>query len=197
MSVLPLSHLGSKPQPQNYKLFAANGTPINTYGDAILSPSLGLRRSFSWKFIVADVCHPIIGADFLEHYGLLVDLKKKKLVDNTTGLQTSFIIKKVNHIEIRTVNNTQRYHELLTRFPDITNPSTTLVKRKHKVQHVIDTKGQPVSSKVRRLAPDQLEIAKREFEYMMNLGICLGAQKERSMEAMRRLSEIKCFNNSR
>lgn len=172
ISVLPLSNQKLKSNPENYKLFAANGTPINTYGDSILSPTLGLRRTFSWKFIVADVNYPIIGADFLQNYGLLVDLKQKKLIDNSTGLNSSFIINKSDQIQIKTMDNTLPYHDLIARFPNITNPSTTFAKQKHNVRHVIETKGQPVTSKARRLNPEQLEIAKREFDFMMNIGIC-------------------------
>lgn len=172
ISVVPPSGVKGKKRPQNYTLFAANGTPINTFGDIILSPTLGLRRTFNWKFIVADVKHPIIGADFLEYYGLLVDIKKKKLVDNTTGIHASCSVKNTELNEIKTVDTTHVYHELLKRFPDITNPSKTAVKCKHRVQHVIETTGQPVASKARRLSPEQLEIAKREFDYMMQLGLC-------------------------
>ena len=31
-------------------------------------------RRFSWTFLLADVALPIIGADFLKHFQLLVDL---------------------------------------------------------------------------------------------------------------------------
>ncbi|GFU78933.1 hypothetical protein TNCV_307741 [Trichonephila clavipes] len=40
--------------------------------------NLGLRRPFIWTFIIADVSSPIIGADFLKHFNLLIDLKKKR-----------------------------------------------------------------------------------------------------------------------
>lgn len=172
ISVIPHSNVNTKKQPQNYKLFAANGSSINTYGDTILSPTLGLRRTFNWKFIIADVKHPIIGADFLQYYGLIVDIKKKKLVDNTTGLNSSCSVINTDFVEIKTMDSSHIYHDLLRRFPEITNPSTTAVKRKHNVQHVIETTGQPVASKARRLSPEQLEIAKREFDYMMQLGLC-------------------------
>ena len=33
-------------------------------------------RRFKWKFLLGDVALPIIGADFLLHFGLLVDLGK-------------------------------------------------------------------------------------------------------------------------
>ena len=36
---------------------------------------VGLKRDYTWKFIVADVQQPIIGADFLIHYSLLVNLR--------------------------------------------------------------------------------------------------------------------------
>jgi hypothetical protein len=54
----------------NYDLYAANGTTIHTYGWLRLSLNLGLRRDFTWRFVVADVTHPIIGVDFLSHFGL-------------------------------------------------------------------------------------------------------------------------------
>jgi len=46
-----------------------------------------LRRAFKWKFwitefkaaIQGDIQRPILGADFLSHYGLLVGIKNKCL----------------------------------------------------------------------------------------------------------------------
>ena len=55
-------------------LHAANGTSIATHGTRSLTLSLGLRRTFRWVFIVADVEQPILGADFLSHFNLLVAL---------------------------------------------------------------------------------------------------------------------------
>jgi hypothetical protein len=69
----------------NYDLCAANGTTIHTYGWLPLSLNLGLRRSFTWRFIVADVTHPIIGVDFLSHFGLLVDCRNNRLLDGITS----------------------------------------------------------------------------------------------------------------
>ena len=63
-------------------MYAANGTTIRTYGIKTLRLDLGLRRV--WKFIIADVAKPIIGADLLNHFGPLVDLRQ--LLDPTTSL---------------------------------------------------------------------------------------------------------------
>ncbi|WP_221936052.1 hypothetical protein, partial [Klebsiella pneumoniae] len=69
-----------------YELSAANGSTIATFGTTTITPNLGLRRAFTWKFIIADVTKPIIGADFLAHYGLLVDLKGGQLIDRETRM---------------------------------------------------------------------------------------------------------------
>jgi hypothetical protein len=71
------------------KLYAANGTCIDTYGERLLKLDLGFRRHFTWNFIIGNVQRPIIGADFLHHYDLLVDLKHKRLIDSTTSVSTS------------------------------------------------------------------------------------------------------------
>ena len=39
-----------------------------------LNLNLGLRRTFRWLFVITNVYIPIIGADFLRHYSLLVDI---------------------------------------------------------------------------------------------------------------------------
>lgn len=71
----------------SFKLFAANGSQINTYGQKLLRIDLGLKREFPFVFIIADVDKPIIGADFLAKFHLLVDVKNKSLLDNITKLK--------------------------------------------------------------------------------------------------------------
>ncbi len=57
-----------------------------------LSLDLGLRRTFRWVFVIADVNQPILGADFLRHFGLAVDVHNGKLLVTTTKLQVNGII---------------------------------------------------------------------------------------------------------
>ncbi|GFT24728.1 transposon Tf2-9 polyprotein [Trichonephila clavipes] len=75
--VIPPSPTMNK-SPQSNFLFAANNTKILAYGMVRKELNLGLRRPFIWTFIIADVSSPIIGADFLKHFNLLIDLKKKR-----------------------------------------------------------------------------------------------------------------------
>ncbi|GFU52816.1 gag-pol polyprotein [Trichonephila clavipes] len=76
--VIPPSQTMNKSPQSNFSLFAANNTKIPAYGMVRKELNLGLRRPFIWTFIIADVSSPIIGADFLKHFNLLIDLKKKR-----------------------------------------------------------------------------------------------------------------------
>ena len=46
ISILPKKFKISGQSPMNYKLFAANGLTISTYGHKLLTLELGLRKSF-------------------------------------------------------------------------------------------------------------------------------------------------------
>ena len=85
VSVLPPSRIERTHQQDNFSLSAVNGTPIATYGTRSYTMDLGLRRTFRWIFVLADVQKPILGADFLRHFGLLVDLQRKRLVNSVTA----------------------------------------------------------------------------------------------------------------
>jgi hypothetical protein len=69
------SHLRERRTQTTYELFAANGTTVHTLGCITLRLDLGLRREFSWHFVVANVTGPVIGSDFLCFYNLRVDIR--------------------------------------------------------------------------------------------------------------------------
>lgn len=174
LCVFPRKMLKGQVQKCSYSLFAANGSVINTYGCVFLSLNFGLRRDFSWRFVVADVSAPIIGADFLTHFGLLPDLKNAQLLDSTTGFTA--VCQQHNNIDVASVKVIQGdspFLRLLSEFPQITKPEGVLGHCKHSTVHYISTTpGPPVSAKARRLLPDKLAIAKGEFDKMLKLGLC-------------------------
>ncbi len=92
VSVLPPTHAEFK-LPNK---FDPNGTSITTHGICSLALNLGLRRTFRWVFIVADVEKPILGADFLSHYNLLVNMTHCHLVDALTQFAIQGISSKVS-----------------------------------------------------------------------------------------------------
>ena len=84
------------------KFFAANNTPIKTYGQKRLQLTLGLRRHFTWNFYIADVNTAIIGSDFLKTYDLLVDMRRGRVIDRNTLLETKISFKQNTAIQLLT-----------------------------------------------------------------------------------------------
>ena len=84
VSIIPPSKIENS--TCKYKLYAANGTEIPTYGIKMLTLDLGLRRQFQWPFVIAKVSKGILGVDFLSKYQLLIYIHNKKLIDGVTNL---------------------------------------------------------------------------------------------------------------
>ncbi|GFV11454.1 gag-pol polyprotein [Trichonephila clavipes] len=101
--VIPPSPTMNKSPQSNFSLFAANNTKIPAYGMVRKELNLDLRRPLIWTFIIADVSSPIIGADFLKHFNLLIDLKKKS--------NPSLISKSASHGTV---------HHIITTGPPVT-----------------------------------------------------------------------------
>lgn len=173
MCVFPRSTVRQPRIKTSYELFAANGSIIATYGCLSLTLDLGLRRAFSWRFIVADVSKPIIGVDFLVYYNLLVDCRNQRLIDGVTTLSVSIPAQRTTEAisSVRTTMEDTDYHRLLREFPEVTRPAGKPGIPKHNTEHHIrTTPGPSVSSRPRRLDPERLKIAKQEFEEMLMNG---------------------------
>ena len=175
VSVVPPTSTERKNGPvKGMLLQAANGSLIRTYGQRSVTLNLGLRRVFKWVFVVADVKQNILGADFLYHFGILVDVRNKQLIDNITSLKVSGIsVSKYQQypksISIA-LNHLSEYNDLLKEFPSVLKPDFKK-NVKHHCTHKIETSKTPVFSKPRRLSPEKYKIAKKEFEHMLELGI--------------------------
>ncbi|GFW80105.1 retrovirus-related Pol polyprotein from transposon 297 [Trichonephila clavipes] len=143
--VIPPSPTMNKSPQSNFSLFAANNTKIPAYGMVRKELNLDLRRPFIWTFIIADVSSPIIGADFLKHFNLLIDLKKK-------DANISF-------------------KNILSEYPDLSNSSLISKSASHGTVHHIITTGPPVTARPRRLHPKLYDAVKVEFEFLLAQGI--------------------------
>ena len=172
VSVLPKSCANGISDANSLPLVAANNSTINTYGNCKCVVDVGLKREYPWTFIVEDVKQPIIGADFLIHYNLLVDLRSRCLRDMRTGLAIAASLSSITPLSLNRVDTVQNeYTKLLGQFPELTHPTTKGETVKHGITHKILTKGHPVFVRPRRLAPDKLVTAKREFDEMIKLGV--------------------------
>lgn len=155
-------------------LYAANGSKIQTYGNKWVDANIGGRRTRPWRFIIADVRQPILGLDFLRRYKLLVDPVNSRLIDENTNLQCSIITRKHDSscTGIKTYDKTNRFQQLLHQYPEITEVDATHKPTGVNTYHHIETTGPPIFSRPRRLSPQKLDDAKREFENMIRQGIC-------------------------
>ena len=61
------------------------------------------------------------------------------------------------------------FNKVLKKYPEIVSPVFSTKEPKHGIFHHILTKGPPVCSKARRLPPEKLIIAKKEFKKMEDL----------------------------
>lgn len=142
-------------QTADYKLYAANGTAIDKYGERLVELNLGLRRSCVWNFIVTDIKYPIIGADFLSHYSLLPDLRNKRLVDGRTHLKATRTVTAVDYQSVTTCGK-EEFATILADYLGITQP---IMRRTSSIQshstHVIETNGAPATVTARCLPPDK------------------------------------------
>ncbi|UYV74544.1 hypothetical protein LAZ67_12000082 [Cordylochernes scorpioides] len=174
ISVLPPRPEDRRRGPTKFTLTAANNSPIKTYGERFLNLDLGLRRDFKWRFIIADTNKAILGADFMEHFGIIPDIKGKFIIDSLTKLRKRASITNFNSLSPKCSINSyeDKFLNILSHYPSLTKPPSYSTPVKHSVTHHITTKGQPTFSKPRRLNPEKFKIAKSEFEHMMELGSC-------------------------
>ncbi|GBN45741.1 hypothetical protein AVEN_199112-1 [Araneus ventricosus] len=136
ISVIPRSTSKQHCQKSKLQLFAANGTEIPTFGQLLLKLDLGLRRAFHWPFVIAKVSQPIIGADFLRHFGLLVDIRQGCLIDPLTKLQSRGTVQCGKGADIKTISGDTEFHRLLSEFPSLTEASSTR-QAKHDIKHCV------------------------------------------------------------
>ncbi len=151
-------------QLSSFTLQAANGSRIETYGEIALTLNLGLRRSFPWIFTIAQVKTPILGADFLSHFNVSVNMATRSLVDCNTELTAKGITSIYRSTGIcAAIPDANGLQELITKFPTLTTPFKHSDEVRHTAKHYITTSGPPTHASPRRLHPEKYKAAKDEF----------------------------------
>ena len=131
----------------------------------------GLRRDFTWRFVIPDVDIPIIGVDLLSHNGVLVDGRKNHLLDWVTSLTTPGLNAPLSLPSVKVIAGGTAPDSLLDEFPGLTKPTGSHREVQHNTTHHIrTTPGPPVACRPRSLAPDRLDDAKAEFAAMRRDG---------------------------
>jgi len=177
LCVFPHKLLPGRQERTDYTLYAANGTTIPTYGWTSWCLNLGLRRDFTWRFVIADVELPIIGVDLLSHYGPLVNCRNSRLLGGVTSLSTPGLIAPPAVPSVKVIAGGTPPDELLEEFPGLTKPTGSHREvRPNTTHHIRTTPGPPVACRPRRLAPDRLAVAKAEFDTMLKDGTARRAE---------------------
>ena len=107
---------------------------------------------------------PILGIDFLEHFNLLVDSRKRRLVDRRTSLCVNGTL--ADTVPISPVYQAvtgETYGDVLNQYPSVFRANPTLPLVTDATQHRIVTRGPPAFIEARRLPPDRLRAARDEF----------------------------------
>uniref|UniRef100_A0A5S6R481 RNA-directed DNA polymerase n=1 Tax=Trichuris muris TaxID=70415 RepID=A0A5S6R481_TRIMR len=177
VSLLPLrfkttanaTHTASQAPPQP-NLQAINGTPVPVHGYRTMTIYAEALPPLRWSFAIAQVDCPIIGADLISHYKLIVDLDDQRVYTKSQPASTA-----PQPLIVGICSAQEQFTQLLQRFvqrqqhygPETVRKRGTL----DHVQHVIDTYGPPVFSRPRRLAPERYRIAKEHFEDLLRRGV--------------------------
>ena len=171
MSVVPATLRDKHSGASDENLQAANGTSISTYGAQHVSLRLG-TATYNVRLVKADVKRPLLGADFLRQYNLLVDIRGKRLIEADTYASLPCSSTHINPCHLATIcPSANQYRKVLQDYPEILQPHFSSDTVRHGVQHHITTATAPVHAKARRLPPDKLSVAKAEFEEMEKMGI--------------------------
>lgn len=182
ISIIPyelVKHLDLKPTPVS--ITTANGNALQIYGEVSLQLDVRkLRRSFRWTFVAANTTNPLLGADFLSNFNLLVNCRTGTIQDGDTtskiGVQHVNAAIETLKINPEAARIPQKVTDLLRKYPSLTAPTQhkndETTQGKSPVYHIIDTqKSQPTHARVRQLPPDKLEAAKQEFQNLLQTGI--------------------------
>ena len=172
VSVTPAFKLDKKTGPRGPPLQAANGFTITTYGSTrIVCLRFGQCNFQAW-LIAANVSRPLLGADFLQTYNLLVNMRNRRLIEADSFSGIPCYVSPVTPTNLALVEpSSNKFQKLLNEFTDLLKPTFSTAEVKHGVHHFIPTKDCPVFARARRLAPDRLAIAKKEFSEMKKMGI--------------------------
>ena len=161
-----------QPSDSSISLIAANGSKIPAYGKRNMTFQFG-NRKYAWEVIIAKVTRPLIGSDFLRSHRLLVDVCNKKLVHMDTLLSHRVRTGQPGAADILhvTTTPTDAFTPILRAYPTLLNHDFRATEVKHGVQHFIETKGNPVHAKVRRLSPAKAKSGKEAWFQLEKLGI--------------------------
>ena len=168
-------------EPSPISISSATGECIRCHGQAKLDIQIpSLRRSFTWTFVIADTVHPLLGFDFLENFGLIIDCKARQITDSTTQRKANVALSVSSfRVIVNNVSLPSGINALLSKYPCITSPQDNKDAVYCGVYHRIETSSNPpVFAKTRQLSEEKLKAAQDGFRALQNSGIITSSDSE-------------------
>ena len=169
VSFWPASKTTSMIKQSCVRLTAANGIPIEAYGQQWRKIK-NRGKFYSFVFLLAQVARPILGLDLLLHFKMTIDLGKRQLVHSGQATRLSSANSNISGVNM--VSHSSSFSRILKEFPEITDVNLAYSTTQQGVECYINTHGPPVNTASRRLTPEKLQVAKKYFEMMCAAGIC-------------------------
>ena len=149
----------------------ADGRPTKALGSRLIPLQFGSRR-FQFQFLLADVDQPILRADFLAEFYLLVNTKNSQVLQNCSFEPLAPPrFSPADAFVASVCKLAPDVASLLDEFPAAWNPPTPGKLPEHNVEHVIETEGQLLYAGPRCLDQVKLAQAKAEFQKLESAGI--------------------------
>jgi hypothetical protein len=98
------------------------------------------------SLVVANVTNPVIGVDFLLHFGPLVDCRNNQLLNRVTSLSAPAQAASALISSIKIITGGTSLNSLLAEFPDLARPAEVKREVRHHTAHHIRTILGPLDS---------------------------------------------------
>ncbi|KAL7288347.1 hypothetical protein TKK_0017681 [Trichogramma kaykai] len=113
-----------------------------------------------------------MGADAFAHFDLLPDLKRCQIIDNITKLTAKGQLASASLTGISVLDPLHPLAHLLNKCPQAFRPSTPNGTRVTAICHTLQTTGEPIAQKARRLTPEKLKAVRLQFKVWCDEGTC-------------------------
>ena len=140
VSLWPPSPSSSRLPLSRIRMTAANGTPIQAFGQQRKDIKIG-GKSYPFIFLIAQVSRPILGLHFLKNFGMTINLCKGQLQNSGTSTCFSSASSEISGLNV--IHAPSPFLRALEDFPEITD-----VALASSTSH-----GPPVKTSPRRLTP--------------------------------------------
>ena len=112
----------TSPSTSGVRLLTADGSTLTFSGSRIIPLCFGTWNC-SWKFQLAPVSVPILGADFLQHHNLSVNVRSQKVFSNSSSIGSridlsSSPVSSTAPMQAAFLSTPQCLSDLLEEFPD-------------------------------------------------------------------------------